>query len=63
LQLFPLYGIKIGKTTEEELKAMPDVTHNQANHAVANKVNFWFNNNHRVFRMIYLVNGLYIIPK
>jgi hypothetical protein len=62
LQLFPLYGIKIGKTTAEELKAMPDVTH-KATYAVLNKVNFWFNNTSQVFKMMYLVNGIYTMPK
>lgn len=63
LELFPLFGIGIGKTTEAELKEIQGAEMNASSYAVVNKVNFWFNNNEKIFKMMYLVRGIYIMPK
>jgi hypothetical protein len=63
LELFPLYGIEIGKTTEKELEGIEGAKLNETRYAVVEGVNFWYNNSERIFKMMYLVRGIYILPK
>jgi len=61
--LFPLFGITLGKTTVNELAGLaPGATKNASyDYYKVNDVNFWFDNT--IITHMYIVNGIYPLPK
>jgi hypothetical protein len=54
----------IDVTTAKELIERADASREaQDKYVTINKVNFWFNNTEEVFKMMYIVRGIYPMPE
>lgn len=59
-----MFGCVIDVTTAKELIERADATRAaQDKYVTINKVNFWFNNTEEVFKMMYIVRGIYPMPE